>query len=95
LPSLNEGMPNAMLEALGLDLPCIGSDIPGIRDILKHKELMFDPMDEESLLQKLRLFFLNDQFSDQLRKLCQERKRFFSFDWEEKLFQIVTKRFHH
>lgn len=34
LPSLGEGMPNALLEALACGLPCIGSDIPGIRDLL-------------------------------------------------------------
>lgn len=34
LPSLSEGMPNAMLEALACGLPCVGSDIPGIRHLL-------------------------------------------------------------
>ena len=47
LPSLSEGMPNALLEALGAGLPCIGSNIPGIKDILQYDELMFDPQDEE------------------------------------------------
>ena len=31
LPSLSEGMPNALLEALGVGLPCLGSRIPGLR----------------------------------------------------------------
>lgn len=34
LPSVQEGMPNALLEALACGLPCIGADIPGIRDLL-------------------------------------------------------------
>lgn len=93
LTSKSEGMPNSMLEALGLDLPCMGSDIPGIRDILKHKELIFDPMDEEILSKKLRLFFSDNQFSNRVKKLCQERKERFSFDWEERLLQIVFKGF--
>lgn len=34
LPSLSEGMPNALREALACGLPCVGSDIPGVRDLL-------------------------------------------------------------
>jgi glycosyltransferase involved in cell wall biosynthesis len=61
LSSLNEGMPNAMLEALGFDLPCIGSRIPGIIDILQHEELMFDPLDEEAIVNKVRRVFSDIQ----------------------------------
>ena len=38
LPSLYEGMPKALLEAMSCGLPCIGTDVEGIRDILVHKE---------------------------------------------------------
>jgi glycosyltransferase involved in cell wall biosynthesis len=91
LPSLNEGMPNAMLEALGAGLPCMGSDIPGIKDILKYDELMFDPIDEKSLTYKTQQIFTDHQFLDKVKRLCQERKEDFLFDWKEKLFQMVTQ----
>jgi len=93
LPSLNEGMPNAMLEALGSGLPCMGSNIPGIKDILKYDELIFDPMDEKSLANKIGLIFSDHQFSDRVKRLCQERKEAFLFNWREKVFQMVTMRF--
>jgi glycosyltransferase involved in cell wall biosynthesis len=93
LPSMSEGMPNAMLEALGVDLPCIGSNIPGIRDILQYEELVFDPQDEMALLEKLRQVFSDQRFFDQVKRLCQERKKVLSFDWSERLFEMVTAGF--
>jgi glycosyltransferase involved in cell wall biosynthesis len=93
LPSLNEGMPNALLEALGSDLPCLGSNIPGIKDILQYNELLFDPRDEIDLVNKIRRIFSDDQFFNQMKRLCEERKEAFNFDWKERLFQTVTTGF--
>jgi len=87
LPSLNEGMPNAMLEALGLDLPCIGSDIPGVRDILHHEDLLFDSADPKAVGTKI-LQALSDA---RLKRLCMERKKVFLFNWKEKVFQMITE----
>ena len=38
LPSLYEGTPKALLEAMACGLPCIGSNVEGIREIIKHME---------------------------------------------------------
>jgi glycosyltransferase involved in cell wall biosynthesis len=95
LPSLSEGMPNAMLEALGSGLPCMGSNIAGVKDILHHEDLMFDPLEEESLLQKIEGFFSDRQFFDKVMGLCQERKEIFEFDWKERMFQMVKSGFSH
>lgn len=92
MSSLNEGMPNAMLEALGCDLTCIGSDIPGIKDILKNEELMFNPKNEESMFKKISICFSDEQYLNKLKKLCLERKDIFIFDWKEKIFQAATQR---
>ncbi|MGA2465967.1 MAG: glycosyltransferase family 4 protein, partial [Thermodesulfobacteriota bacterium] len=92
LPSLNEGMPNAMLEALGFGLPCLGSRISGVKDILQHEELMFDPKDEKDIVRKISRFFSDEQLSNHIAKLCRGRKKDFFFDWKEKVFQMATKR---
>jgi len=91
LPSLSEGMPNAMLEALGAGLPCMGSNIAGVKDILQYDELMFDPMDEQTVINKVRQLFSDPQYLYRIKKLCQDRKKAFSFQWKEKVFQVVTE----
>lgn len=93
LPSLNEGMPNAMLEALGAGLPCMGSNIAGIKDILQYDELLFDPQDERNLVAKIQQVFSDNQFLNRVKRLCQERKEVFLFDWKEKIFQMATMGF--
>jgi glycosyltransferase involved in cell wall biosynthesis len=92
LSSLNEGMPNVLLEALGFDLPCLGSRISGIEDILQHEELMFDPRNDAVIADKVRQFFSDDQHSKDIIQLCRERKKTFAFDWKERAFQMVTQR---
>jgi glycosyltransferase involved in cell wall biosynthesis len=91
LPSLKEGMPNVLLEALGCDIPCFGSNIPGIRDILRHETLMFDPLDDEGLTEKVKLFFSDEDYRGTIMQLCCEQREIFSFDWKERVFADVTK----
>jgi glycosyltransferase involved in cell wall biosynthesis len=91
MPSLSEGMPNTMLEALGLNLPCLGSRIPGIMDILHYEELLFDPKNNIGLANRVHKFFSDNHFSDKMRRLCEERRNTFTFDWKEELFQTVAK----
>jgi len=52
LSSLYEGMPNALLEAISLEVPIISSDCPsGPREILgeEYKCLLYDPLDVQRL----------------------------------------------
>ena len=38
LPSHYEGHPKALLEAMSCELPCIGTDVMGIRELIHHRE---------------------------------------------------------
>jgi glycosyltransferase involved in cell wall biosynthesis len=93
LPSKSEGMPNAMLEALGCELICFGSNIPGIRDILQYDELLFDPIDQKTLVNRIRNVFSDSRVFDEMERLCRERRKAFLFDWKERVFEVVTQGF--
>lgn len=54
IPSKKEGMPMALVEAMCMEVPVLGSDISGIRYVLKDFEaLLFPVMDSEALAKKI------------------------------------------
>lgn len=56
LPSWVEGCSNALLEAMALGMPCLASDIPGNRNLIKHKKtgMLFSPNNAEQLADILK-----------------------------------------
>jgi glycosyltransferase involved in cell wall biosynthesis len=72
-PSLREGMPIALLEAMASELPVVVFDVPGIRELVKHgmNGLVVEPKNHEQL-SKAILYLLNNE--DQ-RKAFGEKSR--------------------
>lgn len=74
LPSKSEGLPNVLLEAMSSGLPCIGSDIPGIRSVItdKHNGYLFDSANPAGLAKAITEILadsrLSDAFSENARK---------------------------
>lgn len=54
LPSRSEGTPNVLLEALARDVPCLASDIPTNRAVLRDERLLFSVDEPESLAAAVR-----------------------------------------
>lgn len=90
LPSLSEGVPIVMLEALNCGKPFIGTDVGGIPDIIISDDygLLAKPADAEDLAQKIQLA-MNKKW-DKEKIISYSRK--FSFDnISENLMSIYKK----
>lgn len=59
LPSSNEGMPRALIEAMARGLICFGSDVGGIKELL-DSEFLFQPGDINAMFTLLNNFIINN-----------------------------------
>ena len=79
LPSLHEGSPNALIEAMGLGLPCIASDVGGIKDLIENGKngILVPPRDSDSLSKALHHLLTNQNIAIDLgrnaRKTIREK----------------------
>ena len=74
-PSLREGLPLSVLEAMACGVPVVGSDIPGVNDVVKHGEngFLVLPRDSKALAEGV-LALLDDgrlrrRFGEEARKV--------------------------
>jgi glycosyltransferase involved in cell wall biosynthesis len=61
LPSLTEGLPRAMIEAMARGLPCIGSTVGGIPELLPD-EAMVPPNDVLALADKIETMLASPEW---------------------------------
>ena len=62
LPSIQDNLPNAIMEALACGIPCVAFNIGGLSDLIEHKKngYLAKPFDIEDLVTGIR-YILNDQ----------------------------------
>ncbi len=78
LPSLNEGNPTVMFEALGVGLPFVGTKVGGIPEVITSGDygLLVEPMNSEDLAEKI-LIALNKEWNrEKILKYAEQ------FTWE-------------
>jgi len=70
LPSLNEGMPNAILEALSCGLAVVATRVGGTADLIRDgvNGLFIEPASSSSIVQKINLLLGDKNLYDKLRR---------------------------
>ncbi|MBU0655790.1 MAG: glycosyltransferase family 4 protein [Gammaproteobacteria bacterium] len=90
LPTLHEGSPNALLEAMGYGMPCLASNIPEIREILPDQELLFSPQQPAELVERLDKFLRLPGYARVIREKTRHCKSRYTFDWEQRLVALIS-----
>lgn len=95
LPSIFEGSPNSLLEALALGLPCVASDSPGPAEILGSNGdngLLFPVGDAQRLAAHLTTLFEDGELRQRLSVGARSRARAFTPDkCLEAYVQVLTE----
>ena len=65
LPSLHESSPNALIEAMGVGLPCIASNVGGVLDLIDHQEngLLIPPRASGALAEAINDLLTNQELA--------------------------------
>jgi len=66
LPSLSEGLPTTILEAMYFGLPVIATDIPGVRDHFRNRALLVPPKNEYKLAEAIIKLLKDEELAKRL-----------------------------
>lgn len=91
LSTISEGCPNAILEYMGADLPIIGTDIPGIREIIHpdNREFLFPVGDVLECAERMEILMNNVKLR---RELGIKNKTYVNENFKpEKMFESYSQ----
>ena len=79
LPSLSEGSPLSLIEAMAAGKAIIASNIPSIREIVKQDEeaILIDPLDVKALKQAILLLYNNPDLRAKLGRRAREKAKLY------------------
>jgi len=73
LPSLSEGHPKVLLEAMSCGLPCVGTNVQGIRDVIQDSTNgLLCKLTKEDLASKIARVLSNRELADRLGRKARE-----------------------
>lgn len=93
MPSLREGLPVSIIEAMASGLPVIGSDIRGIRDLIDEGKggYLFQKNNWRELRKILEELGRNPQLQFEMGQYNQEKARMYSFDMVKNTMEQIYK----
>jgi glycosyltransferase involved in cell wall biosynthesis len=66
-PSLHEGNPKALLEAMSCELACVGLDVPGVNTLIQDQKTgLLSPIDKDSLRRAIFRLLQDDSLREEL-----------------------------
>tara|TARA_B100001093_G_C26817155_1_gene1010266 strand:- start:1325 stop:2308 length:984 start_codon:yes stop_codon:yes gene_type:complete len=70
LPSLSEGSSNSLIEAMNSSIPVIGSNVPGINDMItdKYNGMLIDPKRAATLIDAITELITNNDFRKRISR---------------------------
>lgn len=85
LPSLSEGNPTVMFEALGVGLPFVGTAVGGVPEVIVSEDygLLCPPADPECLAKKILIALEKEWDREKIRKYAEQ------FTWENIARKII------
>jgi glycosyltransferase involved in cell wall biosynthesis len=99
LPSVTEGLPLAILEAMAMGKPVIATEVGGVKEILKDGETGFlvPPQDPEALSERIIYLLRNEDEARQLGIRAREESKKYDIDLcvrrlEELYFELGSYR---
>jgi glycosyltransferase involved in cell wall biosynthesis len=91
-PSIFEGMSLALVEAMTLGLPVVGSDIPPNREALGEAGLLVPPGNAEQLGQAIQRVLRDDSLRARMREATRRRAGFFSLQGMTNAYEALLER---
>jgi glycosyltransferase involved in cell wall biosynthesis len=92
MPSLHEGLPYALLEAMYLRVPVVASEVGGLKEVIDDGQdgILLPPQDEEALSYAIERLYNNKELRDAIahkayNKICSE---FMAMDMMEKYINV-------
>ncbi len=97
LPSLSEGFPNVILEAMAAGLPIVATNVGGLAEIIKDGEngYLVEPKNPDQLAQKLLAILQNNDI--RTRMSCNNIDKARRYSWEiivnelESVYRTIVK----
>jgi glycosyltransferase involved in cell wall biosynthesis len=92
LPSLYEGLPVVLLEAMACGKVIVATDIPGVREILSSEEaVLVKPGDVENLSNAIIMLLKDETFAKKIGQIAREKSLYYDWNNIAKLIVEVYK----